>query len=245
MLRSTYGNVTPGKPLRHATKSPQELSNPLSYLWCLGSVSAWTLSLSSRGNDAIMVVVDEVVSDRDLRFTSAFITGLYSLVGARLAMSTPYHPQTDGQTDGVKRVLEDMLRHYVSPVQGLGLGMGTPKLLPRWVGPFQILREVRKHAYELVLPDDWKIHDTFHVSQLAEYYTSGTYQPPPPTELLEGELEYEIESIKGHRVKNSSTKGRPNFEYLVQWRGFGSDHDTWEPERSLKNVSQVVQLYWD
>ena len=59
----------------------------------------------------------KVVSDRDLRFTSAFITELCTLVGARQAMSTPYHPQTDGQTERVNRVLEDMLRHYVSPVQ--------------------------------------------------------------------------------------------------------------------------------
>ena len=61
-------------------------------------------------------IPEKVVSDRDLRFTSAFITGLCSLVGARQAMSTPYHPQTDGQTERVNRVLEDMLRHYVSLV---------------------------------------------------------------------------------------------------------------------------------
>ena len=41
--------------------------------------------------------------------------------------------------------------------------MGTPKLLPRYVGPFQLHREVGKNAYELVLPEKWKIHDTFHV----------------------------------------------------------------------------------
>ena len=40
-------------------------------------------------------------------------------------------------------------------------------------------------------------------------------------------------------------KGRPNFEYHVQWTGSGSDLATWEPERNLKNASQVVQTYWD
>ena len=112
--------------------------------------------------------------------------------------------------------------------------MGTPKLLPRWVGPFQVCKQVGNDAYELVLPENWKIHDTFHVSQLAEYHSRGAYQPPPPAELLEGELEYEVACILGHRIQSSSKKGRPSFEYHVQWTCCDSDLATWEPERILR-----------
>jgi hypothetical protein len=54
-----------------------------------------------------------LVSDRDKLFTSAFWSSLHTLWGCDLAMSTAYHPQTDGQTERTNRVLEETLRHFV------------------------------------------------------------------------------------------------------------------------------------
>lgn len=51
-----------------------------------------------------------IVSDRDSRFTSTFWRALWKLCGSKLAMSTAFHPQTDGQTERANRTLLESLR---------------------------------------------------------------------------------------------------------------------------------------
>ncbi|KAF1325288.1 Pol protein, partial [Globisporangium splendens] len=56
----------------------------------------------------------EIVSDRDTRFTSRFWRTLFGILDTKLSMSTAAHPETDGQTERVNRVLEDVLRSYAT-----------------------------------------------------------------------------------------------------------------------------------
>ncbi|KAL4340238.1 hypothetical protein GQ457_08G028370 [Hibiscus cannabinus] len=59
-----------------------------------------------------------IVSDRDPKFTSRFWESLHAALGSRLNFSTSYHPQTDGQSERVIQVLEDMLRCCIIDFQG-------------------------------------------------------------------------------------------------------------------------------
>eukprot|EP00253_Pinus_taeda_P028842 PITA_28842 len=54
-----------------------------------------------------------IISDRDVKFTSTFWRTLFADLGTQLNFSTAYHPQTDGQTERVNQVVEDMLRAFV------------------------------------------------------------------------------------------------------------------------------------
>ncbi|KAL0556992.1 hypothetical protein IC582_005510 [Cucumis melo] len=51
-----------------------------------------------------------IFSDRDARFTSKFWKGLQTALGTRLDFNIAFHPQTEGQTERLNQVLEDMLR---------------------------------------------------------------------------------------------------------------------------------------
>jgi transposase InsO family protein len=55
-------------------------------------------------------VPKNIVSDRGTQFTSKFWERLHESVDAKLNFSSAYHPQTDGQTERVNQVLEDMLQ---------------------------------------------------------------------------------------------------------------------------------------
>jgi hypothetical protein len=53
------------------------------------------------------------VSERDPKFTSKFLKGLFNGFGTNLNFITAYHPESNGQTERVNQLIEDMLRMYV------------------------------------------------------------------------------------------------------------------------------------
>ena len=58
-----------------------------------------------------------IVSDRDAKFTSRWWQELHRILGAKLLMSTSFHPQTDGQSERAIRNVGQILRTVVRPDQ--------------------------------------------------------------------------------------------------------------------------------
>jgi len=58
-----------------------------------------------------------VISDRGPQFVAEFTRELYRLLGIKVAATTAYHPQGDGQTEHVNQELEQYLRLFISQRQ--------------------------------------------------------------------------------------------------------------------------------
>jgi len=63
----------------------------------------------------------KLITDRDPRFTGNMFQAFCKMFGIQSALPTTFHPQTDGQTEKYNSVLEDLIRHYISPDQQIGM----------------------------------------------------------------------------------------------------------------------------
>ena len=60
---------------------------------------------------------EKLITDRGTQFASQFNKEVEQMLGLLHALSTAYHPESDGQTERVNRVLEELLRHYTHKEQ--------------------------------------------------------------------------------------------------------------------------------
>ncbi|MBW0568083.1 hypothetical protein O181_107798 [Austropuccinia psidii MF-1] len=70
------------------------------------AIMIWNKVISHTG------LFQNIISDRDPKFTSALWTNLHNLFGTKLSFSTAYHPQTDGLAERMIQTLEDMIRRF-------------------------------------------------------------------------------------------------------------------------------------
>ena len=104
------------------------------------------------------------------------------------------------------------------------------KLRRRFVGPFFVTRRIGPVAYELELPQTWRIHPIFHTSLLRPFRTP-TWSTPQESAVDDLELEddrsYEVEKLLRWRWSGPSSKRVR--EYLVLWSGYSIDDASWIP----------------
>jgi len=55
--------------------------------------------------------------------------------------------------------------------------------------------------------------------------------------IIEGEEEWEVERILNKRQVRGKDK------YLVRWKGFTAESDTWEERENLKNAQETIQEF--
>lgn len=118
----------------------------------------------------------------------------------------------------------------------------TKKFAHRYLGPYPVVRPVGSHAYRLKLPQSMsRIHPVFHVIKLMpvppDPIEGRRARPPPPPEIVGGEERYEVEEVINSRLY------RQKLQFLVRWRGYGHEENSWLPERDVDAPELVAEFY--
>jgi hypothetical protein len=98
-------------------------------------------------------------------------------------------------------------------------------------------------VYQLKLPVAWRIHDVFHASLLSPYRKTTAHGPnfsQPSPELIDGEEEYQVEHIMGHRKMGRMKK----LQYLVKWLGYPDSDNTWKPAAQVHTPNLITQYQY-
>jgi len=89
------------------------------------------------------------------------------------------------------------------------------------------------------MPTSMKIYPVVNVSQIVQYREQIREQKREegkPVEI-EGVEEWEVEKILNKR------KIRGVDKYLVRWKRFTAEHDTWEKREALGNAEEVLEEF--
>jgi hypothetical protein len=86
-----------------------------------------------------------------------------------------------------------------------------------------------------------RIHPVFHVVKLMpvppDPIEGRCARPPPPPELVGGEEMYEVEEVMNSRLRYR------RLEYLVKWKGYGHEENSWLVEGDIEAPELIAEFY--
>jgi len=118
-------------------------------------------------------------------------------------------------------------------------GRRSEKLTEQFVGPYKVKNIILANVVELQLPPSVHIHPVVNVSKLQMYKSQVEEQKAtkPALVIVQGEEEFEVEKILNKR----KIQGRDKF--LVHWKGYMAEADTWEDRGNLRNARKLVEEF--
>jgi len=165
---------------------------------------------------------------------------------------------TEEAKSAIRKAQEDMTRYYnrkrsPAPVFQAGdqvyldasdIKTTRPslKLSHRRLEPFKIERQVGPLAYRLKLPHGLRqLHPMFNVVKLSaaldDLIPGRKPRALPPPIVVDGEPEWEIEEVLDSRWHWR------RFQFLIKWKGFSREHNSWEVASNVKAPDLVVEYY--
>ena len=115
----------------------------------------------------------------------------------------------------------------------------TEKLTEHFVGPYKVKGIVSSNAIELELPKSIKIHPVVNVNRVQLYkpQVEGQKKILPKLLIIKGQEEFEVEEILNKRMIREKKK------FLVRWKGYMTEEDTWENRENLENIKELVKEF--
>ena len=118
-------------------------------------------------------------------------------------------------------------------------GRRSEKLMEHFVGPYKVKGIVSSNAIELELPKSIKIHLVVNASRVRLYkpQIEGQKRTPPKLVIIKEEKEFKVEKILNQRMVREKKK------FLVRWKSYTAEEDTWENKENLENVKKLVKEF--
>jgi hypothetical protein len=111
-----------------------------------------------------------------------------------------------------------------------------------YVGPFKVLENKLFNIYKLELPENLRVHPTFHVSFLKPISRDASRpnrkhnSRPHLTWFIM--VEFEVEA----KLKSRQLRGRER-EYLVKWKGYHPRQASWVNESDMEHAQKAIQEF--